>query len=171
MSWHDLSAFDVAAQFALVFKVGLAAVLGGIVGFERDRAGKNAGIRTHMLVSSASSLAVGLGSIAVETVKGGDPTRMLHAVFTGIGFIGGGMIWTSSRTNGPQGLTSAATIMLVAGIGAACGIGAPIVAGAVTLFALITLISMLKIEQRLHLASDAHAETTAQPQTSKTADS
>jgi putative Mg2+ transporter-C (MgtC) family protein len=134
-----ISIFSLAAQIGLVLKVGIAAVLGGIIGWERDHAGKSAGIRTHMLVASASALAVGLGELAIDAAHGGDPSRMMHAVFTGIGFIGGGMIWTSKKATGPLGLTSAATVLLDAGLGAACGLGAPLVAVAVCVLALMTL--------------------------------
>ncbi len=134
-----LSVFSTAEQVGLILKVGIAAVLGGIIGWERDRAGKSAGIRTHMIVAAASALAVGLGELAINLANTGDPTRMMHAVFTGIGFIGAGMIWTSKTANGPLGLTSAATIMLVAGLGASVGLGAPLVGAAVCLLALFTL--------------------------------
>jgi putative Mg2+ transporter-C (MgtC) family protein len=143
-----ISAFSMTDQITLVARVGAGALLGGVVGWERDRAGKNAGIRTHMLVAAASSLAVGLGSLAIAKVGSGDPTRMMHAVFTGIGFIGAGMIWTNRR--GPQNLTSAATVLLVAGIGASCGMGAPFLGFAVTVFALVTLIVLRWIENRLN---------------------
>ncbi|MHB1130616.1 MAG: MgtC/SapB family protein, partial [Ilumatobacteraceae bacterium] len=82
-----VSTFSAAEQLGLVLKVGIAAVFGGIIGWERDRAGKSAGIRTHMLVAAASALAVGLGELAVNAAQSGDPSRMMHAVFTGIGFI------------------------------------------------------------------------------------
>jgi len=141
-----ISNFSSAEQIGLVVKVGIAAVLGGIIGWERDRAGKNAGIRTHMLVAAASALAVGLGELIVNATNSGDPTRMMHAVFTGIGFIGGGMIWTSKKANGPLGLTSAATILLVAGLGAAVGLGAPIVGAAVCVLALFTLWGVRSLE-------------------------
>lgn len=143
------SVFSAADQVGLVLKVGLAAVLGGIIGWERDRAGKSAGIRTHMIVAAASALAVGLGEFAVNASDNGDPTRMMHAVFTGIGFIGGGMIWTSKKATGPLGLTSAATILLVAGLGAAVGLGAPIVGAAVCLLALVTLRGVRALEVRI----------------------
>ncbi len=141
-----ISIFSIADQVGLVLKVGLAAVLGGIIGWERDRAGKSAGIRTHMLVAASSALAVGLGELVVNATHSGDPTRMMHAVFTGIGFIGAGMIWTSKKANGPLGLTSAATIMLVAGLGAAVGLGAPLVGAAVCVLALITLWGVRVVE-------------------------
>jgi putative Mg2+ transporter-C (MgtC) family protein len=143
-----ISAFSMTDQVMFTFRVGAGAILGGVVGWERDHAGKSAGIRTHMLVAAASALAVGLGSLAMQ--KGtGDPTRMLHAVFTGIGFIGAGMIWTNRL--GPQNLTSAATVLLVAGIGAACGLGAPFLGLAVTIFALVTLLVLRRVETRLNV--------------------
>ncbi len=148
-----LSSFTVADQLTLVLRVGLGATLGGVIGLERDRAGKAAGLRTHMLVAASAALAVGLGQLAIGKGSSGDPTRMMHAVFTGIGFIGAGMIWTTTRSNGPMGLTSAATILLVAGIGAAAGIGAPVVATAVTVFALVTLVGLRIVEEKLHIRS------------------
>ena len=151
-----LSIFTAAEQVGLVLKVGIAAVLGGIIGWERDRAGKSAGIRTHMIVAAAAALAVGLGELAINLTNGGDPTRMMHAVFTGLGFIGAGMIWTSKNANGPLGLTSAATILLVAGLGAAVGLGAPIVGVAVCILALATLrgVRMLEIKMQAHRPTD-----------------
>jgi putative Mg2+ transporter-C (MgtC) family protein len=101
-----------------------------------------------MLVAASAALAVGLGEIVRLATGTGDPTRMMHAVVTGIGFIGGGMIWTQRRS-GPHGLTSAATVLLVAGVGAASGLGAPIVAAAVTAFALTTLVGVRVLEDRL----------------------
>ena len=144
-----LSIFTAAEQVGLILKVGIAAVLGGIIGWERDRAGKSAGIRTHMIVAAAAALAVGLGELAINLGNSGDPTRMMHAVFTGIGFIGAGMIWTSKNANGPLGLTSAATILLVAGLGAAVGLGAPIVGAAVCLLALVTLRGVRILEMKM----------------------
>jgi putative Mg2+ transporter-C (MgtC) family protein len=102
-----------------------------------------------MIVAAASALAVGMGELAVNAAQSGDPTRMMHAVFTGIGFIGGGMIWTSKKATGPLGLTSAATILLVAGLGAAVGLGAPIVGAAVCVLALLTLRGVLALEAKI----------------------
>ncbi len=144
-----LSTFEAVDQLWLVVRVGLAAVLGGIVGWERDRAGKTAGIRTHMIVGAAAALAVGLGELIRIHTGTGDPTRMMHAVVTGIGFIGGGMIWTRKQSRGPYGLTSAATVVLVATTGAASGLGAPIVAAAVTALTLVTLVGMRAVEGAL----------------------
>jgi putative Mg2+ transporter-C (MgtC) family protein len=143
------STFPLSDQVWLVARVGFAALLGGLVGWERDRAGKTAGIRTHMLVAASAALAVGLGEIIRLHTGSGDPTRMMHAVVTGIGFIGGGMIWRQKHASGPYGLTSAATVVLVATMGAASGLGAPYVAAAITILALVTLVGVRVLEDRL----------------------
>lgn len=145
------SSFSVADQAWLVARVGLAAVLGGSIGFERGNKGKSAGIRTHMLIAASAALAVGLGELVYRYYATGDPARMMHAVVTGIGFIGGGMIYTQKRARGPYGLTSAATVVLVAGIGMAAGAGAPILAAAGTVLTLSTLSGMQTLEGRLRL--------------------
>jgi len=153
------STFPIEDQVWLVLRVAVAAALGGLVGWERDRAGKTAGIRTHMLVGASAALAVGLGDLVLQE-NGGDPTRMMHAVFTGIGFIGGGMIFTQKRIPGPFGITSAATVLVVAGIGAACGLGAPLVGLAVAVLTIVTLIGVRYAETALRgrFAGDANDE-------------
>jgi len=145
----SFSALPLADQAWVALRVLLSAFLGGLVGWERDRAGKTAGIRTHMLVAASAAMAVGLGELIRLHSDSGDPTRMMHAVFTGIGFIGGGMIWTQKSSRGPSGLTSAATVVMVAGIGAACGLGAPLVAIAITALTIITLSSVRAVEDFL----------------------
>ena len=154
------STFPITDQVWLVLRVGVAAVLGGLVGWERDRAGKTAGLRTHMLVAASAALAGGLGALVLHESNGGDPTRMMHAVFTGIGFIGGGMIFTQKRAPGPFGITSAATVLIVAGIGAACGLGAPLVGLAVAALTVVTLIGVRYAEGAIRgrFAGDADDE-------------
>ena len=141
-----MSTFALEDQAVLVLEVCIACALGAAIGWERDRAGKSAGIRTHVIIAAAAAFAVGLGELALEADGVGDRTRVLHGVLTGIGFIGAGMIWRADRHEGPSGLTSAATVMLVAVIGAACGIGAPMTAVAVTVIALITLWGVAQME-------------------------
>lgn len=153
------SSFTLADQAWLVARLAFAAALGGFIGFERRNAGKSAGIRTHMLVAASAALAVGLGDIVRAQAGSGDPTRMMHAVVTGIGFIGGGMIFVQKRSRGPYGLTSAATVVLVAGIGMAAGAGAPVLAGAATVLALITLRVVQAVEYRVVLRASESVES------------
>jgi len=97
--------------------IGIAALCGGIIGFERQIRGKPAGIRTSILICLGTSIFVHLG-----TTFGGpnvDPTRVLGQVVTGVGFIGAGVIL--AREGLVKGVTSAAVIWVLAGIGAMIG--------------------------------------------------
>lgn len=104
----------------IVIKLLLAAVLGGIVGLEREVRGKPAGVRTNMFICVGSALFTILSSqLAAE--GGGDPTRIASQLIPGIGFIGAGSI---IRARGSVvGLTTAATIFVLASIGMAVGAG------------------------------------------------
>ena len=107
--------------------IALAGLLGGILGFEREIKEKAAGIRTHLLVSTAAAAIVVLGRILNDQAVAdgrvaGDPTRALHAVVTGIGFIGAGAIMFRSSDREPHGLTTAASLFFAATVGIAVGI-------------------------------------------------
>jgi putative Mg2+ transporter-C (MgtC) family protein len=134
----DANWMPAGDQLVLAGQVAIAALLGAIVGLERELAGKRAGTRTHALVAVGSALAVGLGRIVLGEDGTGDATRVLHGVITGVGFIGAGTIL---RSQGERitGLTTAATVLCAAVIGSACALGAPVVAGLVTLVVLVVL--------------------------------
>lgn len=116
-----------ALLFDLLVKLGLVILLTGMVGLERERKGRAAGLRTHMLVGLASMLVCALSSAIHEAHalgQGGmtfDMARIAAGVLTGIGFLGAGTI--ISRDMGPRGLTTAATIWFVSVIGIAVGFG------------------------------------------------
>lgn len=133
----DLFSASALDQLVVSLQTLLAGVLGGIVGFERGRSGKGVGMRTHSLVAIASAAAVGIGELLVAGPGSGDHTRTLHAVITGVGFIGAGAILHSDR--GTQGVTTATSVFLVAVIGASVGVGLPIVGLSMTALALIVL--------------------------------
>jgi putative Mg2+ transporter-C (MgtC) family protein len=144
---NKVDRFDVESQLLLVLQCGVAALCGAIVGFDREISGKRAGVRTHMLVAVASALAVGLGDMLVDAGDG-DASRVLHGVVTGVGFIGAGAI-VHSKKGGPSGLTTAATIFLVAVLGAASAAGAPVLALSVTALAIATLRGVKGLEMWL----------------------
>ena len=97
------------------------AVLGGLIGAEREWVGKAAGLRTHMMVSLGAALFV---LVPIETGIGeGDMTRVIQGIATGIGFIGAGTILKRADTDQIQGLTTAATIWLTGAVGIAVGAG------------------------------------------------
>ena len=124
-------------QVLIGLQAALAGIFGAIVGFERGRSGKGVGLRTHALVAMASSAAVGVGSVLVEGAATGDHSRTLHAVITGVGFIGAGAILHTP--NGTLGVTTATSVFLVAVIGAAVGVGLPVLAAILTAGALVIL--------------------------------
>lgn len=120
-------------------RIGVAAALGGVVGLERELDEKAAGLRTHMLVAVGSALftlvgAYGFSDFPSRTV---DPTRVAAQVVTGIGFLGAGLIFRQGFTI--RGLTTAASLWLVAAIGMAAGAGFWKGAVIATIVALVSL--------------------------------
>ena len=113
-------------------------VLGTVLGWERQADRKPAGLRTHTLVCLGSTLFILTGRHAAEALGGNaDPTRVLHGIVTGIGFLGAGAILRTKESI--MGLTTAASIWVVAGIGAAAGLEAYWLAVAGAVLALIVL--------------------------------
>jgi len=136
---------DIWQQYVVVIDAAIAAVLGSIIGWERDRAGKSAGPRTMALVGSASAAVVAIGAVLDLNLKTGDPTRALHAIITGIGFLGAGLIFTN-RSGGTQGVTTAATVFATAGMGVAVGLGFQVAGLGFTVIILAILRSTQAIE-------------------------
>jgi len=112
---------DLQQFTRIVLRLLLAAALGAALGYERERHGKSAGVRTHMLVAHGSALFVLVPELA--GVPEGDLTRVIQGVITGIGFLGAGSIIKSENEERVQGLTTAAGIWLTAAIGICCGLG------------------------------------------------
>lgn len=119
-------------QFA---ELGLAFILSSLIGLEREFRAKSAGLRTHTLVGIAAALIMlvskyGFGDTLVKNAVVLDPSRVGAQIVSGIGFIGGGLIFVHRDI--VRGLTTAAIIWLTAGVGMACGAGLPLLAIAVT---------------------------------------
>jgi putative Mg2+ transporter-C (MgtC) family protein len=127
----------------------ISTALGTAVGWERHLGRKPAGLRTHTLVCMGSTLFVLLTVHAARDFGGGtvDPTRIIHGVVTGVGFLGAGSIM---RQEGfVQGLTTAASVWMVAAIGVAVGVHAWGLAVTGTVLALVVLEGYRWIERRL----------------------
>ena len=127
-----------------ILRLFIAAVLGGLVGIERQRYDWAAGLRTHMLVCLGSSLMMIISSYGFADVLGNehvalDPSRVAAQVVSGIGFLGAGTIFFLKRGEVIKGLTTAAGLWTVAGIGLAIGSGLYIAAIATTVLTLIIL--------------------------------
>ena len=134
----NLHSIDIWQQFAVIIDGAIAAILGSIIGWERDRAGKSAGPRTMALVGTAAAFVVAIGEILDSNAHTGDPTRALHAIITGIGFLGAGLIFTDKR-GGIQGVTTAATIFATAAMGVCVGLGFQVVGVGLTVVILFIL--------------------------------
>jgi putative Mg2+ transporter-C (MgtC) family protein len=116
-------------------ELGLALLLSTLIGWEREAQQKSAGLRTHTLVGIASALMMEIsqhgftGVLGLDNVSF-DPSRVAAQIVSGIGFIGGGLIFV--RRDAVRGLTTAATIWLTCAVGMACGGGLPVLALATT---------------------------------------
>ena len=121
--WHELTAgFPDRTRLAVVLiRVLAATLLGAVVGVERERAGKPAGLRTHMLVSLGTAVVVLACSAADMSLDG--LSRVIQGIVTGIGFIGAGSILKLNEKLEIQGLTTAAGLWMTAAIGVAVGLG------------------------------------------------
>lgn len=137
--------------------VALAGLLGGIIGLEREIAGKPAGLRTHIFVCATSALFMVLGQSLIATFDkttgaavSADPIRIMQAVVVGISFLGAGTILRHSGKDRIEGLTTAASILLVSGIGIAVAMGQLVLALAVTALSLIVLVVLGFVGKRVH---------------------
>jgi putative Mg2+ transporter-C (MgtC) family protein len=127
----------VSEDLIMVLRLLLAAVLGGAIGFQRERTGKPAGLRTHMLICVGATIFTLVSIYAFSGVV--DPSRVAAGVVTGIGFIGAGAIIFRTADGYIAGLTTAATIWVAAGIGVAVGSGLYIAAVVCTVIVLSIL--------------------------------
>jgi len=115
-------------EVEMSLRLAMAAALAGVIGFQRERVGKPVGLRTHALIGLGAALFTMTG---VFGFNGGDPARIAAGLVTGIGFLGAGTIL--HRSGGViEGLTTAATIWLVAAIGLATGAGLYVIATVAT---------------------------------------
>lgn len=144
---HDFSDLPSAADaIRVAIRLLIAALLGGFLGFERQKSGKAAGLRTHMLVALGAALFVlvpqqlGMTDEAVS--------RVLQGLVAGVGFLGAGAILKVSEEGEIRGLTTAATVWLTAAIGVATGLGREATAVLGTVLALIILSALQHIERR-----------------------
>ncbi|CAN5649209.1 MgtC/SapB family protein [soil metagenome] len=128
---------DAAEATVIAVRVLTAAVLGALVGWEREKKGRAAGLKTHVLVSIGSALFVLAPLLA--GIDGADVTRVMQGIVSGIGFLGAGAIIKLQRDERIEGLTTAAGIWMTAAIGMAAGMGMEIIALVTTVVALVVV--------------------------------
>lgn len=136
---------DVKELTRILLRLTLAVFLGGLIGYEREAAGKPAGLRTHMLVAMGSALFVLVPLQAGVPLT--DMSRVLQGLTSGIGFLGAGAIIKLNSEEDVRGLTTAASIWTVAAIGVACGLGRESTAVIATLFGLTILQILYRLKK------------------------
>jgi putative Mg2+ transporter-C (MgtC) family protein len=137
---------DVGELVRMTVRLLVAAALGAALGWERLRAGKDAGLRTHMLLALGSAffvLAPQRAGMGAEQVS-----RVLQGLLAGIGFLGGGAILKDTGAGRVRGMTTAAGLWTTAAVGAAVGLGREIAAALMTVLALIILHLLSGLEKR-----------------------
>ena len=139
-------------------ELGLALLLSALIGVEREIRQKSAGLRTHTLVGVGAALFVLISKYAfTDVLVPGqvilDPSRVAAQIVTGIGFIGGGLIFV--RRDAVRGLTTAAAVWVTAAIGAAAGGGLPLLAGCATAIYFIVVLGFPSLARRLPISSTA----------------
>ena len=147
--WHELTAgmADRGHLAIVLIRTITAVVLGGVVGMQREKTGKPAGLRTHMLVCLGTAVVV-LGCSGVAMDMAG-LSRVIQGIVTGIGFIGAGTILKLTEEREIQGLTTAAGLWMTAAIGVAVGLGALGIAVIATVLTVIVL-SLQGLEEFLN---------------------
>lgn len=148
---RSMDAFTQGASVAEVaIRLLVAVLVGGLIGWDRQRRDKPAGLRTHMMVAlgaaSFSLLGFEVGAhLSPRTGESFDPTRVLQGVVGGIGFLGAGVI---IQTRGKiVGITTAASIWVAGALGAAAGAGAHVLAVATAIFAFVILAVLGRVER------------------------
>jgi putative Mg2+ transporter-C (MgtC) family protein len=135
---------DVTEITRISLRLLIAAILGGLLGFEREQRGKSAGVKTHMLVCIGAALFVLIPQEA-GVIAEADLSRIMQGIISGIGFLGAGAILKGNDEKDLKGLTTAAGIWLTAAIGVAAGLGRESSAILCTILALIVLVIIPKV--------------------------
>jgi len=140
------------SDWTVISRLLLCFLFAGIIGLEREKKGRSAGLRTHILVCMGSGLIM-LVSLYIFDIYNGkapvDPARIAAGVVTGIGFLGAGTIITNRA--GAKGLTTAASIWVSSAIGLAAGCGFINAAAFTTILTFVTLAFLKHIEKKLEI--------------------
>jgi putative Mg2+ transporter-C (MgtC) family protein len=158
--WEELTSGlpDTRQLVHVIIRLLAATLLGAVVGLQREKAGKPAGLRTHILVSLGTAVFV-LSCSGVSMSLDG-LSRVIQGIVTGIGFVGAGSILKLNEERDIQGLTTAAGVWMTAAIGVAVGLGSLGVALLSTFFTLIILALAGPLEDRAEKRRAAKVEET-----------
>jgi putative Mg2+ transporter-C (MgtC) family protein len=148
--WAELSHGipDSRELAVIVIRLLAATVLGAAIGYERETAGKAAGLRTHILVTAGTTVFVLGGIAAGMAADSAEISRVIQGIVTGIGFVGAGSILKRESESSIEGVTTSAGIWMAAAIGVTVGLGGLGLALMATVLALLVLRATLWIENR-----------------------
>jgi putative Mg2+ transporter-C (MgtC) family protein len=157
---------DWQIQLGVLATTAYAMLLGGAIGYERELKDRPAGFRTHMLVAGAAALLVGLTDLLAQRFSGEgyrelislDPIRLIEAMVAAVGFLGAGTIFRNSGESAVNGITTAASLLMVAVIGIAAGLHSHILALGATVLTLVVLVLLGWMERRKAPAADVAAD-------------
>lgn len=168
--WQDIAAVvsvefsdvaDLQQATRIVLRLGLAALLGGLLGWEREHQGKAAGVRTHMLVAMGAALFM---MVPQQTgITTADLSRVIQGLVAGVGFLCAGTILKDGDVHRVKGLTTAAGIWLTAAIGMAAGLGREMTAIISTVLAFIVLAAMPRLVDAVELRTKKSVVTSDEP--------
>lgn len=145
---HEFSDIpDVEQATRILLRLSMAIALGAAIGYERELRGKDAGLRTHMLVSLGAAIFI-LAPLQIG-MPIEDASRVLQGIIAGIGFLGAGAILKMSDDQEVKGLTTAASVWVAAGIGIAAGMGLEATAVVSTLAVLFILVVVRRMEDNI----------------------
>ena len=145
-AWY-IDKWPIGNFFLCIIALLLSCVLSGAIGIERERRGRTAGLRTHLLVGVGSCIIMIISIYGFPNVFQRDVARLAAQVIAGVGFLGAGAI--IHRNSGTRGLTTAATIWIVMAIGLACGSMNYILAITGTILILVVLTVFRKVETNM----------------------
>jgi putative Mg2+ transporter-C (MgtC) family protein len=152
---------DIMNQWWVIAGTAYAMVLGGVIGYEREMKDRPAGFRTHMLVAGAATLLIEIGELLMfdSRYRGStfitiDPLRLVESVVSGVAFIGAGTIFAARSGATVAGITTAASLLMVAIVGVAVGFGYYLLSLAVTLLTLLVLTVLNLTEHRKRKQAD-----------------
>ena len=153
--WHDLTLGlnDPQRIIRVLIQIIAAIAFGALIGYEREEAGKSAGIRTHILVTMGSAMFVIAGTVYGMSSDG--LSRIIQGIVTGIGFIGAGSILKLTKESHVRGLTTSAGIWMAATIGITVGLGALGIALIATILTFLILRILTPLKHIVGPDSDA----------------
>ena len=147
---------DYIYELGILLKVVIAAVLSGIIGYEREKTSKPAGIKTNMIVGGSVALLVVLGEaitlhfkdLGLSEIIRTDPTRIIQAIIVGVSFIGAGTVMQVEKIYKVKYLTTAASILYSTGVGISVALDHYILAIGLTIFILVIYYPVKWIEEK-----------------------